>query len=325
MINKLLITFLMITSFVSAKEVSAFGAGDISSPNPYGLTSTEKHILHNKNKLDKFDTSVKTVRTTIESLSERIDGLESILEGDSKKLHDNVNNLNQVIQTTTLHSRQLEQSKTDTVQLRIDIDNIKLVIEKLLEDQQVIIQNEEGLKKDLSTLKKHQDSLTKLVNSINSVYVSQNELKSNMSQFVTKQQFDKLVSLIEKKKKKSSSKSKKQMMEEARSLFKKQHFTKAIPMYEELIQLNYKPAESNYTLGEMWYVRKKYKKAISYFKQSALLYDKGWWMPNLLFHSAISFEKINDLDNAATFYSTLIEIYPDSKQAKEAQKNISNQ
>jgi TolA-binding protein len=276
--------------FLQGAEVSAFGAGDLNSPTPYGLTSAEKHILTNKTKLDKFGNSVN-------SISERIEAIESIIEGDSKKLHD-----------TKIKVNNLEQN---------DIKNIKLAIEKLVEDQVQIIENQEKLKQSI-------DSLTKLLNSINSAYVSQNELKSNMSQFVTKKEFDKLISVLDKGgvKTASSSKSKADMMEEGRALFKKKYFTKAIPIFEELIRLNYKPAESNYTLGEMWFVRKKYKKAISYFKQSALLYDKGWWMPNLLLHSAISFEKINDLDNAATFYSTLIDMYPDSQEAQVAKKNI---
>jgi TolA-binding protein len=90
-----------------------------------------------------------------------------------------------------------------------------------------------------------------------------------------------------------------------------------------LIAANYKPAESNYYLGEIWYYRKDYAKAISYFKKSALLYDKADWMPKLLLHSAISFEKTGDFKNAASFYETLMTNYPESKEAKSADKNLS--
>jgi TolA-binding protein len=114
------------------------------------------------------------------------------------------------------------------------------------------------------------------------------------------------------------------MMSGALRLFKKDYFTKAIPIFEELITLNYKPATSNYYLGEINYYRKKYADAISYFKTSAMLYDKSSYMPKLLLHSAISFEKIKDFSNAANFYSSLIDIYPDSREAKTATKNLSN-
>jgi TolA-binding protein len=315
MINKLLLTLIILASSIIAKEISAFSAGDISSSNPYGLTSAEKHILNNKKKLDKFDTNVKVVKNSMDMLSERIDGIESILDGDSKKLHDTTNKLKTIIVNYDNDIKVLSASN----------DNLKKLIEKLLEDQVILIQNEENIKNNLKTLKKSQDNLIKLVNKINSVYISSNELKSNMSQFVTKKEFNKLLKLLDTKNvgsKSTKNRSKKEMMKEAKRLYKKEYFSKSIPIYEELVRLNYKPAESNYMLGKMWFVRKSYKKAISYFKTSAMLYDKGWWMPELLLDSAISFEKIGDIDNASSFYSSLIELYPETKQAKIANKNI---
>ena len=86
----------------------------------------------------------------------------------------------------------------------------------------------------------------------------------------------------------SSSKDKKSMMDEAISLFKKDYFSKAIPIFEELIAANYKPATNNYYLGEIWYYRKKYADAIRHFKTSAMLYDKASYMPKLLLHSRIT-------------------------------------
>lgn len=112
------------------------------------------------------------------------------------------------------------------------------------------------------------------------------------------------------------------MLDEAKRLFKKDYFTKAIPMFETLVEQKYKPAESNFYLGEIWYYRKQYEKAIAYFKKSAVLYDKASWMPKLLLHSAISFEMTKDYTNAKTFYGTLIDVYPNSEEAKIATKNI---
>merc|ERR1711879_460395 len=56
--------------------------------------------------------------------------------------------------------------------------------------------------------------------------------------------------------------SSKDMFDEAYRLFKKDWFSKAIPMFEELIDRDYKSASSNFYLGEMWYYRKKYDDAI---------------------------------------------------------------
>jgi TolA-binding protein len=52
------------------------------------------------------------------------------------------------------------------------------------------------------------------------------------------------------------------------------------------------------------------------------LYDKAKYLPKLLLHSAISFDKIGDTQNAQNFYSTLIEIYPNTLEAKQASKKI---
>ena len=155
-----------------AQEISVFGAGDLTSSTPYGLTSAEEHILKNKNKLDSFDTNVKGVKSSVDMLSERIDGLESIFEGDSKKLHSTTNKLTKFLVTQESNTLLVNNNQEQ-------LQNNKEVIEQIVNEQSQLILNQENLKKSI-------DNLTILVNKINSVYVSQNELKSNMKQFITK-------------------------------------------------------------------------------------------------------------------------------------------
>jgi len=85
---------------------------------------------------------------------------------------------------------------------------------------------------------------------------------------------------------------------------------------------NYKPAASNYYLGEISYYTKKYDDAIFYFKKSAGLYDQASYMDILLLHSAISLEKVGEADEAKLFYETIIESYPQKSSAKIARENI---
>ncbi len=313
--KRLLFTTLLISSTIAgAAEVSAFGAGDLNSKNPYGLTSTEKNILKNKKTLGNIDSKVKDVKLTLESINERIDGLESIYEGDSQKLNSSSLKLNELI-------KKVEENSTLTEKHSADIEQILLM--------------QEEIAKSIANLKKAVGKLSTTVNSINRTYISEKEFKSNMNQFITRAELEALKKNLEQRtsnkttaktnvKKISSSTDKKSMMDEAIRLFKKDYFTKAIPMFEELIAANYKPAENNFYLGEIWYYRKKYDDAIRHFKTSAMLYDKASYMPKLLLHSAISFEKTKDFSNAANFYSSLIDIYPDSKEAKIATKNLSN-
>lgn len=312
--------FLLLSTIAISEEISVFGAGNLDSNKPYGLTTTEKYILKNKNELNTIDTKVKDVKTTIESVNQRIDGLESIYEGDSKKLNDAVLQLNDLTKKSEINSTEIEKIKTVTAQIL-----------------QIQEENNTNNNKNFENLKLAITKLEKLINAINSSYISEKEFKSNMEQFVTKEEFDKLKKLVIKEEpsqnlsKESSQLSKEdltlsnaELLEKAKDLFTKDYFTPAIPIFEDLIAKNYKPAESNFYLGEIWYYRKRYNDAINYFKKSALLYDKASYMPKLLLHSAISFENIKDLENAASFYSTLINVYPNSTEAQTANKNLSN-
>jgi len=331
--NKYLLSFLITSSLSVAQEVSVFGAGDLNSKNPYGLNSAEKHILKNQKKLNSLSSKVTDVNLLIESVNKRLEGLESIYEGDSAKLNSTVLRMNKLMKEVELSTEMATKNSDETAE-------IKNVSEQLLLMKE---ETDKEVKQSIATLKKAVSKISRLVNKINSEYVSSSELRTNMDQFVTRAEFEALKkslgvkttsSVVSTKPsvsttstnssdKKLTSTAKKKLLEEAKAQFEKRYFKYAIPKFEKLISLNYKPAESNYYLGEMWYVRKKYDLAISHFKKSAILYDKAAYMPTLLLHSAISFEKTNDKDNARSFYSTLIDLYPGSEESKIAKKNLS--
>ena len=300
---KLIGFILFINLLLFSKEVSVFSAGDLESSNPYGLTSSEKVILKNKNNLTKFDRKIDDTRSNIEQIRERIDGIESVIDGDSVKLNSTskeLKHLSTQYNAAQVNFREFEAlEKQNISSLTDDIDKLKV---------------------DVSNL---HETLQKLIEQISKDYVS-------------KQQFDELVIFINKQftkqnkkvtktasvKKIKYNKSKKELIEEGRVLFKKDYFSKAIPLFKYLIKEKYRPAESSFYLGEIWFYRKKYKDAIHYFKNSMMLYDKAKYIPQLLLHSAVSFEKTNDLDNAANFYGTLIDVYPNTQQAQDAKINL---
>lgn len=327
--NKYILSFLIASTLAGAEEVSVFGAGDLNAKNPYGLNSSEKHILKNQKKLNSLTSKVSDVKLLIDSLNKRIEGLESIYEGDSSKLNSTVLKMNQIMKKVEMSSDIASKNSTET-------EEIKNVSEQLLNMKE---ETDKEVKKSISTLKSAVSKLSRLVNKINSQYISEKELKTNMNQFVTRAEFEALKKAVGVKSSVSSSPSvkketkvktkkfdttdKKSLSQSAKSDYKKRNFTSAIPKFEALVKLNYKPAEGNFYLGEMWYVRKKYDLAISHFKKSAILYDQAAYMPTLLLHSAISFEKTKDKENAKSFYSTLIDLYPNSSESKVAKKNLS--
>ena len=296
---------LLLTSYIHAEQ-SVFGAGDLNSPTPYGLTPTEEVIVKTKKTTTNNEKKIKKVDSKITQIYDKVDGLESLYEGDSRKLNTlSIDFKQQATQVEVLE----EKTKTQNQQIELlqeDIVDLK---------KQLDLNN-----KNMELLKESFDKIVQLANKINKDYV-------------TKDEFNKLLSMLDKKlvsskPKVSSSKSNvpnkpnRELMKEVRELFKKDYFTKAIPILEHLISVKHRPAECNYYMGEINYYRKNYKDALHYFKTSMMLYDKAKYLPKLLLHSAISFEEIGDMENAKNFYNTIVDVYPDSNEAAEASKKI---
>jgi TolA-binding protein len=330
--NKYLLFLLVVSSSIAgAQEVSVFDADNLNANNPYGLNSSEKHILKNQTSINTLSSKVGDMNSLIEAINRRLEGLESTYEGDSAKLNSTALKINEL-------SQKMGQS-SDLASKNGDAAEIKNVSDQLLNMNS---ESEKEMKESINTLKTAVSKISTLVNKINSDYVSSAELEKNMQQFITREEFEALKksmgvktsqvtpnkttesksSGLEDIKKDLTADDKVKLLNDAKKDFDAKNYNSASPKYEKLVEINYKPAESNYYLGEMWYIRKKYDLAISHFKKSAVLNDKAAYMPTLLLHSAISFENTKDKDNAKSFYSTLIDLYPDSSESKIAKKNL---
>jgi len=283
-------------------EPSAFGAGDLNNPQPYGLTTSERVILENKKKLHKVQIKSNNQANEVDSLRERLDGLQSIIESLSRKAHNNKVNLAQ------LNEQNMKSSESaDEYEKRLS---------------SIIEENSQNIKKLNLVI----PELSKLVDSINENYVSKDEfntLVSDINKFKALMAKE-LSSSTKTIAKKSSfeSMSNAEVAKKAKAFYNKQYYTDAIKHYDYLIEKNYKPAFAHYMIGEMNYKRKNYATAISYFKKSASLYKKASYMPNLMLHTAISMRNTGDEKNAQAFFNGVISKYPDSKEAAEAQKYL---
>ena len=296
--TKALLLSAVISLSLNCAEPSAFGAGDLSSDNPYGLTSDEKAILETKQKLRKVDLSTKTHASQLDSLRERIDGLQDIIEALSRKSHNNKIALKELQDKSNSDNNSTnEYQKRLSELLQQDAQTIKVLQEQTLE-------------------------ISKLVDQINTNYVSKkefNDLVVDINEFKT---------LVAKELKtgshqtttKSTEISSADLYDSAKKNYDKKYYTKAIEEYTELITRNYKPAYAHYMIGEMYYKRKDYAKAISFFKKSSELYSKASYMPKLMLHTAISMDKTGDKSHANTFYQAILKKYPNSKEATKAKK-----
>ena len=197
-------------------EKSAFGAGDLNSPSPYGLTKSEKHILENKEIIHDIEGTVRKNRTRISNVEESLSGIKSIVEG-----------LNETGRNDTLSLQSLQEEmntmKDSSTQMNQKIDEI-------------VLNHDENIKQ----LKLVMGELSSLIDTINSTYVTKEEYNSLAAEINS---FKRDVSKQLKKISVSSSnpldnKSNAQVAKDAQSLFKKKKYADAIDHFEHLITKN---------------------------------------------------------------------------------------
>jgi len=129
----LLCSFLLPLSLYAEK--SAFGAGDLNNPSPYGLTKAEKYILDNKETISDIEGTVRKNRSRISSLEESFSGVKSIVEGlnergqseklELQSLKGSSAEMNQKIDDIIVrHDENIKQLKTVMGELSSPIDTI---------------------------------------------------------------------------------------------------------------------------------------------------------------------------------------------------------
>lgn len=273
-----------------AEEKSAFGAGNLNSSNPYGLTDTEKVILKNK----ELKRNVGTVSVQVGTLEEQMDGVRSVLDGTNERMNDINRRLN-------------------ALETSFGTDSNSSDISTQLEELHVYLnESRKSQEKNNKKIKRVLQELSSLIDSINSNYVSKKTF-SDLEKRLAKLEGKKTA---KKPAKQVSKKSGKELLSTAQKLYKKGKYEEAKEYYTQSINKRYKPALSNFMLGEISYKQKSYSNAIIYYKKSVELYDKADYMPKLLYHTAISFDKTGETANANKFYEALKSNYPETKEAQ---------
>ena len=307
--NKLLVIFLSVFIVINLAlyaEPSAFGAGDMDVENPYGLTSEEQLLLQNKKNLKKVTVKSNNQSNELDSLRDRIDGIQGIIESLGRNAHKNKKDLkNYILRNTDMMNNSNEFEKRLT---------------KISQVNSILCQNniDEIAKINLVVFE-----LSTIINTINQNYVSKkefNNLVNDLNKF--KEIVVKELKSGSKGTASSSSKSSAEVAKEAQAYYDKKYYTKAIALYSYLIEKNYKPARANYMIGNMKYYRKNYEEAVAYYKTSAKLYSKASYMPILMLNSAISMTNLDDLKNAKMFFKSIIKKYPNTKHSKKAKDQL---
>lgn len=292
----LIIPFLLPLSLYAEK--SAFGAGDLSSPSPYGLTKTEKYILKNKETINNMKASVLKNKMKITDVEDSLFGIKSIVEGLSEKGR---------------------KDKLAFQELKNSISGLKESSDELGKKVDVIIiKNDENIKQ----LKTAMTALSSIIDTINSSYVTKDEYDSlakqiNDFKLDVSKQLKRIAAGVNSP---FENKSNAQVAKDAKELFNKKRYADAIDAYEYLIKKSYKPAAAHYYIGESYFHLDEYLNAVAYFKESAKRYSKASYMPKLMLHTAISLKKSDDKEGAQQFFQALIAKYPNSAEAEKAKK-----
>jgi TolA-binding protein len=291
---RLYLTFsLILSTLVFASEPSVFGAGDLNSPNPYGLTHEEKLILENKKELQAVVQKSNAQNSKVETVAERIEGMQGILEGLSQKTNENS------LALQTLNEKYSTDSNTSST-----LDQLSKQVEA----------NTENIAQFKSLL----EELSHAVDGINSNYVTKEQFAALIKQLKINVPNTSASTVTPSAKTDIAS-----IEQEAYKFVSQNKYAEAQTNFEKMIQKKYKVPESLFMIGETLYERKSYKEAVSYYKDSASRNEKAGYMPTLLLHSGMSMEKSGDSAMAKAFYQATISKYGGSGAAKEANERLS--
>ncbi len=229
--------------------------------------------------------AILTNSKEVKSLRYKVDQLTESIQG----LRSVVDSLSEKVGQT---GQQLHQ---------MDADNSQAKDDKIQALKNELSEQKEYAQKLATALQK----LTVMIDDMSVNYVKKSDLPTRKKKVISKKKI-----------------TNKLLLSSAIKLFRAKKYDDASLKFALLAKKSYKPAMSNYYLGECAYYQKSYKAAIVYFKKSAGFYDKASYMPTLLLHTALSFEKIHDNENAKRFFQAVITNYSQSTQAKIAQKHL---
>lgn len=287
---RLLATFpLLLTLAASATEPSVFGAGDLNNPNPYGLTHEEKLILENKKELQNVIQKSNVQNAKVETVTERLDGMQGILEGLGQRSNEQ-----------TLILQKLQEKLSSDSNDSVNVDDLAKAVNA----------NTESIVQFKTLL----EELSRVVDEINADYVSKEQFSALIKQ---------LKLTLPERTASSVKMSNSDIEKEANKLFSQRKFTEAQNYFEQMVQKKHKVAEAFFMIGETQFERKKYKDAVVSYKESASRNEKALYMPTLLLHSGISMEKTGDSATAKAFYQATMSKFSGSGAAKEANERLS--
>ena len=267
-----------------ASDINPFGAGNVNSNNPYGLTPDEKAIVANKKSISKLEYETEQINSSLNTLKLRMNSYDEVINGKLASFNTVLNELN--------------QTKSNYLALKSKINDMNETVNNL-ENRINSMENEistikQTLKVVIDTQNKNMDYIK---NTITDIYSQLKKIKKPLN---VKTAFNK-----------------------GRNLFFANKLNQAKEYFLYSLSKKYLPSTSAYYLGEISFQEHNYKKALGYYKKSITFYPKKTsFTSTLLYHTAISFEKSGNKKLAKLTLKKIISDFPNSKYANLAKKEL---
>lgn len=111
------------------------------------------------------------------------------------------------------------------------------------------------------------------------------------------------------------------LFNEGAELFGKERFALSRDKFAELVKIHPDSGladDAQFFIAESWFNQQSYEQAILEYQKLIAKYTKSEKRPAALFKQARAFELIGDLQSAKTRYRDIVNVYPDSPEAKIA-------
>jgi len=259
--------------------------------NPFDVKISKQ----NQNLLTPQEKAILQNKENIQSLEKKYEELQKNVNQINFKLLNYDESLNKLQSFNTVLD-ELNIAKQDIDSLKKDMNETKTKLQDMQEEI-------DALKKSLSHIIKVQKIQNRNIQNLKqSIKIIIDELKQkNIQQEL----------------------SPKEAMQKAKDLYQKGEYDKARELFLYTLSKQYLPATSAYYLGEIAFKKGQYDLALGYYKKSVEFYPKKTsFTDQLLYHTAISFEKLGNNNAAKLTFQKLINDFPDSKYAKLAKKEL---
>lgn len=324
-------TLIAIASIIFANEPSAFKAGDIDSPTPYGLTQSEKKIVEQNKNIQNISRTLFDSNQTQTELRNELDGIKSLLGSIGEKQQNYIDKIdsdkNGSLKDLNTKVEALNKKLEDNFKLQNEnYDKIMSTLSEMAKIIDDITQNfvsKEQLKlnlgKNYKELKYQQTPKAGDTNITKSEVVNEKKQEVNSTQAINQEQNSTKVKTEQKQL------SPEETFKQAEKLYKSNKLPEAKALLITIADKTFsRKATTQFYLGEIEYKNGDYKAALGYFQDSINSDEKSSFIPLMLYHSAASLEKLDRKQDAKKVLDTLIKTYPKHYLIPSAKKRLTD-